>query len=93
MPTSLPKRRAPRPLGNRAHRLRHRDRPVRAGIMSDLVVALGLVLVIEGLLWSLFPGVGRKLLAVAAGTSESSLRMAGAVAVALGVAVVWLVRG
>jgi uncharacterized protein YjeT (DUF2065 family) len=61
--------------------------------MSDLVVAIGLVLVIEGLLWSLFPGVGRKLLAVTAGASESSLRLAGAVAVALGVAVVWLVRG
>ena len=61
--------------------------------MSDLVVALGLVLVIEGLLWSLFPGLGRKLLETSAGTPESSLRMAGAVAVALGVAVVWLIRG
>jgi uncharacterized protein YjeT (DUF2065 family) len=61
--------------------------------MSDLVVAVGLVLVIEGLLWSLFPGLGRRLLEATAGTPESSLRMAGAVAVALGVAVVWLVRG
>jgi uncharacterized protein YjeT (DUF2065 family) len=61
--------------------------------MSDLIVAIGLVLVIEGLLWSLFPGLGRRLLETSAGTPESSLRMAGAVAVALGVAVVWLVRG
>jgi len=61
--------------------------------MSDLIVAIGLVLVIEGLLWSLFPGLGRKLLEASAGTPESSLRMAGAVAVALGVAVVWLIRG
>jgi len=61
--------------------------------MSDLVVAIGLVLVIEGLLWSLFPGLGRKLLEASASTPESSLRMAGAVAVALGVAVVWLIRG
>jgi uncharacterized protein YjeT (DUF2065 family) len=61
--------------------------------MSDLIVAIGLVLVIEGLLWSLFPGLGRKLLETSAGAPESSLRMAGAVAVALGVAVVWLVRG
>ena len=61
--------------------------------MSDLIVAIGLVLVIEGLLWSLFPGLGRKLLETSAGTPESSLRMAGAAAVALGVAVVWLVRG
>jgi uncharacterized protein len=61
--------------------------------MSDLIVAIGLVLVIEGLLWSLWPGLGRKLLEATARTPESSLRMAGAVAVALGVAVVWLVRG
>ena len=61
--------------------------------MSDLIVAIGLVLVIEGLLWSLFPGLGRKLLEASASTPESSLRMAGAVAVALGVAVVWLIRG
>ena len=61
--------------------------------MSDLIGAIGLVLVIEGLLWSLFPGLGRKLLEISAGTPESSLRVAGAVAVALGVAVVWLIRG
>ena len=61
--------------------------------MNDLVVAIGLVLVIEGLLWSLWPGLGRKLLEATAGAPESSLRLAGAVAVALGVAVVWLFRG
>ncbi|MGC2409201.1 MAG: DUF2065 family protein [Methyloceanibacter sp.] len=61
--------------------------------MSDLVVALGLVLVIEGLLWSLWPGLGRKLLEVTAAAPESSLRMAGALAVAAGVVLVWLVRG
>ena len=61
--------------------------------MSDLVVAIGLVLVIEGLLWSLWPGVGRKLLEATEDAPESSLRVAGAVAVALGVAIVWLVRG
>lgn len=61
--------------------------------MSDLLVALGLVLVIEGLLWSLWPGLGRKLLEMASETPESSLRLAGAAAVASGVVLVWLVRG
>jgi uncharacterized protein YjeT (DUF2065 family) len=61
--------------------------------MSDLIVAIGLVFVIEGLLWSLWPGVGRKLLEASAGAPESTLRMAGAAAVALGVTLVWLVRG
>lgn len=36
--------------------------------MSDLVVALGLVLVIEGLIWALSPDLGRYLLATAAAT-------------------------
>jgi uncharacterized protein YjeT (DUF2065 family) len=61
--------------------------------MSDLLVAFGLVLVIEGLLWSLWPGLGRRLLEVASETPETSLRLAGAVAVAAGVLLVWLVRG
>ncbi len=61
--------------------------------MSDFIVAFGLVLVIEGLLWSIWPSLGRKLLEATAVAPESSLRLAGAVAVAVGVAVVWLVRG
>lgn len=61
--------------------------------MSDLFVALGLVLVIEGLLWALSPALGRHLLATAAATPDESLRKAGWVAVAVGALVVWLVRG
>jgi uncharacterized protein len=61
--------------------------------MSDLLVALGLVFVIEGLLWAVSPAFGRRLLALAAETPESTLRFAGAFAAALGVLVVWLVRG
>lgn len=61
--------------------------------MSDLVVGIGLVLVIEGLLWSLWPGLGLKLLEAASETPEATLRLSGAVAVAAGVALVWLIRG
>jgi hypothetical protein len=61
--------------------------------MRDLAVGLGLVLVIEGLLWALAPRFGRKVLAATEEVPESSLRLAGAVAVAAGVLVVWLVRG
>jgi uncharacterized protein YjeT (DUF2065 family) len=61
--------------------------------MSNLIVALGLVLVIEGTLWALAPGLGRRLLQVAAETPESNLRLVGAAAVALGVLVIWLVHG
>ena len=61
--------------------------------MSDLLVALGLVLVIEGLLWAAAPNLGTRLLALAAETPERSLRISGSIAVAVGVLIVWLVRG
>ena len=61
--------------------------------MSDLGVGLGLVLVIEGLLWALAPGMGKRMLETAAAMPHQSLRFAGTSAVAAGVLVVWLVRG
>ena len=61
--------------------------------MNDLLVAFGLVLVIEGLLWAAAPQLGLKLLAAAVQTPEQTLRMAGAAAVGVGIVVVWLVRG
>jgi len=61
--------------------------------MSDLAVALGLVLVIEGLLWALAPQIGRFLLETAAATPDPALKRAGWIAVAIGALVVWLVRG
>ena len=61
--------------------------------MSDLAIGLGLVLVIEGLIWALAPSAGLKLLVAAASTPQPALRVAGLVAVATGVAIVWLVRG
>lgn len=61
--------------------------------MHDLIVAFGLVLVIEGLLWALSPAFGRRLLEAASELPENTLRTAGAVAVAAGVVIVWLARG
>lgn len=61
--------------------------------MDDLAVALGLVLVIEGSLWALAPGLGRRLLEAATTTPESQLRLGGAVAAAIGLSIVWFVRG
>ncbi len=61
--------------------------------MSDLIVALGLVLVVEGLVWALAPHIALKVLAMAAATPQMQLRAAGWMAVAAGVWVVWLIRG
>jgi uncharacterized protein len=60
--------------------------------MNDFLVGVGLVLVIEGLLWALAPRLAARLLALAAATPEQQLRVGGAVAVAMGVLVVWLAR-
>jgi uncharacterized protein len=61
--------------------------------MSDLLVGLGLVLVVEGLLWAAFPKAARHMLEVASATPETSLRTGGTIAILLGVLVVWMVRG
>ena len=61
--------------------------------MKELAVAFGLVLVIEGVLWAVFPHLATRFLQIAAETPEGNLRGAGAVAVALGVGLVWFVRG
>lgn len=61
--------------------------------MSDVIVAIGLVLVIEGLVWALAPGIGRRLLEATSTMPESNLKLMGAVAVASGVLLVWLARG
>jgi uncharacterized protein len=61
--------------------------------MSDLIVGLGLVLVIEGLLWAGFPGAGRHMLEAASATPETTLRICGAVSILFGVLLVWFVRG
>lgn len=61
--------------------------------MSDLLVALGLVLVIEGLIWAVSPNLGRAMLEAAAARQPGELRVAGTIAVAIGVGIVWLARG
>ena len=61
--------------------------------MGDILVGIGLVLVIEGLLWAAFPWLAIKMLAAAVETPEQSLRAAGTIAIAFGVIIVWVVRG
>lgn len=55
--------------------------------------AFGLVLVIEGLIYALFPGAMRKMMAAALELPPETLRRGGAAAVAVGVVIVWLIRG
>lgn len=61
--------------------------------MQDFIVAIGLVLVIEGLVYGGFPGAMKRLAAQTADIPENALRTFGLVAIAIGVGVVWLIRG
>ncbi|MFQ5939256.1 MAG: DUF2065 domain-containing protein [Alphaproteobacteria bacterium] len=61
--------------------------------MSELITALGLVLVIEGALYALFPDGMKRLMALMLNQPAGSLRTAGVVAAGLGVGIVWLLRG
>ncbi|MGA0530730.1 DUF2065 domain-containing protein [Hansschlegelia sp. KR7-227] len=61
--------------------------------MSDFVAALGLVCVIEGLMFAAAPGAAKKAASNMIATPEGTLRGLGVAAAALGLLIVWLVRG
>jgi uncharacterized protein YjeT (DUF2065 family) len=60
---------------------------------SDLVTALGLLLVVEGLALALMPELLKRLVAEILTQPAYKLRFGGVVSAAIGVGVVWLVRG
>jgi len=61
--------------------------------MQDLIAALGLVLVIEGALWALFPHYITAMLEAARRLPDQTLRITGLVAVIIGALIVWFIRG
>lgn len=61
--------------------------------LGDLLTALGLVLVLEGLALALFPDHAKRALAEIMARPSATLRIGGIVMLAGGVVVVWLVRG
>jgi uncharacterized protein YjeT (DUF2065 family) len=61
--------------------------------MADFLVALGLVLVLEGLMFAAMPAMAKRAMTNAIETPDATLRMIGIVSAILGVVAVWLVRG
>ena len=61
--------------------------------MSDFLVALGLVFVIEGLIFAASPGSAKRAMSHVLETPDGPLRLIGIVSAILGVVLVWLVRG
>ncbi len=61
--------------------------------MNDLLVGLGLLLVLEGVLYGGLPHVAKRLAAEVLAMPEQGLRAVGIASIVIGVGVVWLVRG
>ena len=61
--------------------------------MTDLMVAIGLVLVIEGVAYAAFPQAIRRMLKMVEDTPDSTMRVGGLAVASLGLVIVWLVRG
>ena len=61
--------------------------------MSELAVSLGLVLALEGALYALFPEFMKRMAVQVVQAPGDTLRIAGLISAASGVAVVYLVHG
>jgi uncharacterized protein YjeT (DUF2065 family) len=61
--------------------------------MSDFLAAIGLVFVIEGLVFAAFPAQAKRAMQSVMETPEASLRVIGIGSAIVGIVVVWLVRG
>jgi uncharacterized protein YjeT (DUF2065 family) len=61
--------------------------------MQDFLAAVGLVFVIEGLIFSAFPTSAKKAVASVLETPDGILRMIGLGSAVIGLIIVWLARG
>lgn len=61
-------------------------------MLANVLMALGLVLVIEGLLYALVPAQLKAMMQSVQNLSDDQLRIAGVAAMATGVVAVWLVH-
>ena len=59
----------------------------------ELGVALGLVLVIEGLLYAVAPNAMRRMLDQVLGQREETIRITGLVTAVVGLIIIWLLQG
>jgi uncharacterized protein YjeT (DUF2065 family) len=61
--------------------------------MTDFLAALGLVFVIEGLIFAAFPEAAKRAMKSVLETPDVSLRLIGIGSAIVGLVLVWLVRG
>jgi uncharacterized protein YjeT (DUF2065 family) len=61
--------------------------------MSDFIVALGLVFVIEGLVFCAFPATAKRAMESVQQTPDTMLRTVGIVSAVVGIVLIWAIRG
>ena len=61
--------------------------------MSDFLVAIGLVLVLEGLVYAAFPDLMKRMIFEVLTLPSNALRSGGLIAMLIGVVIVYLIRG
>ncbi len=61
--------------------------------MSDFLVALGLVFMIEGIVFAAFPDAAKRAVTAMLETPDAVLRAVGLASAVLGLGLVWLIRG
>ena len=61
--------------------------------MDDLIVALGLFLFIEGILYALFPSKMRSMLEKLKMINDKQLRLGGVIFALIGFFIIWFIKG
>lgn len=65
----------------------------RGNVLKDLVVAIGLMLALEGALYAAIPAIMKRLMGDAMRQSDQIVRWVGFGSLVIGVVLVWLIRG
>lgn len=60
--------------------------------MRDLIYAIGLLLVVEGLLYAVFPNFMKRAMVLVLSQSSEQLRYSGLAAATIGVGLIWLFK-
>ena len=61
--------------------------------MDDLIVALGLFLFIEGILYALFPSKMKSMLEKLKMINDKQLRLGGIIFALIGFLIIWIIKG
>ncbi len=61
--------------------------------MTDFLVALGLVFVLEGLVFAGFPEMAKRAMETVSQVPDSTLRVVGIGSAVIGLLLVWIIRG